>query len=143
LSVILLRHARAGDRQAWKGDDALRPLDERGRAQALALRDELSDREIRRIVSSPYRRCIETVEPLAAQLGLPVELDDRLAEGVPTRLARTLLTELDGGLACTHGDVIEAAIGHSLKKGAAAVIDVGPASVGADDLAVLEELPAP
>jgi hypothetical protein len=53
-------------------------------------------------------------------------------------LARTLLAELDGGLACTHGDVIEAVLGHGLKKGAAAVIDVGP-----DGISVLEELPAP
>jgi hypothetical protein len=39
--------------------------------------------------------------------------------------------------------VIETVIGHGLKKGAAAVLDVGPAGVGPDSLAVLEELPAP
>jgi 8-oxo-dGTP diphosphatase len=137
VSVLLLRHARAGERAAWTDDDTLRPLDERGLHQALALRD-LSQRAIGRIVSSPYRRCVETVEPLADALGLPVELDDRLAEGAPPQLALALLAELDGGLACTHGDVIEAVLGYGLRKGAVVVADVGPGGA-----VVLEALPAP
>jgi len=137
VSVLLLRHARAGERAAWTGDDRLRPLDERGLRQALALR-ELAQRAIGRIVSSPYRRCVETVEPLAEALGIPIELDDRLAEGASTQLALSLLGELDGGLACTHGDVIEAVLGYGLRKGAVAVTDVGP-----DGAVVLEALPAP
>lgn len=99
---------------------------------------ELSQRSIGRIVSSPYLRCAETVEPLADALGLPVELDDRLAEGAPRLLALSLLAELDGGLACTHGDVIQAVLGYGLRKGAVAVADVGP-----DGAAVLEARPAP
>jgi 8-oxo-dGTP diphosphatase len=101
------------------------------------LRD-LSPRGIDRVVSSPYRRCIETVEPLAGALGLPVEVDDRLAEGASRRRALALLVELDGGLACTHGDVIEAVLGYGLRKGAVAVTEVSPGGA-----AVLEALPAP
>ena len=137
MSVLLLRHARAGERAAWTGDDTLRPLDDRGLRQALALRD-LAQRAIGRIVSSPYRRCVETVEPLAEALGIPIELDDRLAEGASPQLALALLAELDGGLACMHGDVIEAVLGYGLRKGAVAVTDVGP-----DGAVVLEALPAP
>ena len=137
MSVLLLRHARAGERAAWTGDDTLRPLDDRGLRQALALRD-LAQRAIGRIVSSPYRRCVETVEPLAEALGIPIELDDRLAEGASPQLALALLAELDGGLACTHGDVIEAVLGYGLRKGAVAVTDVGPGGA-----VVLEALPAP
>jgi 8-oxo-dGTP diphosphatase len=137
VSVLLLRHARAGERAAWTGDDTLRPLDDRGLRQALALRD-LAQRAIGRIVSSPYRRCVETVEPLADALGIPIELDDRLAEGASPQLALALLAELDCGLACTHGDVIEAVLGYGLRKGAVAVTDVGP-----DGAVVLEALPAP
>ena len=137
MSVLLLRHARAGERAAWTGDDTLRPLDDRGLRQALALR-ELAQRAIGRIVSSPYRSCVETVEPLAEALGIPIELDDRLAEGASPQLALALLAELDGGLACTHGDVIEAVLGYGLRKGAVAVTDVGP-----DGAVVLEALPAP
>jgi phosphohistidine phosphatase SixA len=137
MTVLLLRHAWAGERDEWSGDDMLRPLDERGRLQALALR-ELSQRPIGRIVSSPYRRCVETVEPLAGALGISVELDDRLAEGTPPPLALSLLAGLDGGLACTHGDVIKAVLGYGLRKGAAAVTDIGR-----EGAAALEALPAP
>jgi len=134
---VLLRHASAGDRDAWVGDDRLRPLDERGRRQALALH-ELADRGIRRIASSPYVRCIETVEPLAATLGLEVEIDARLAEGADPDDALAFLSELDGGVACTHGDVVEALLGRGLKKGAAAIVEVK-----ANELHVTKKLPAP
>lgn len=134
---MLLRHASAGDRGAWAGDDLLRPLDERGRRQALALR-ELADRGIRRIASSPYVRCIETVEPLAATLALTIEVDARLAEGADPDDALAFLAELDGGVACTHGDVVEALLGRGLKKGAAAIVEVK-----ANELRVAKKLPAP
>jgi 8-oxo-dGTP diphosphatase len=138
MTVLLLRHASAGDRDAWDDDDELRPLDKRGRKQAQALTELPATRSIERIVSSPYRRCVESVEALADARGLPIELDERLAEGVPTHLTLGLLAELDGGLACTHGDVIEAVVGFGLRKGAAVVIDVGPTGV-----TVLEKLRAP
>ena len=66
-------------------------------------------------MSSPYTRCVETVEPLAAELGLEVELDDRLAEGAGSAAAAELLQE-DGVVACTHGDVIHNLLGRGLKK---------------------------
>jgi 8-oxo-dGTP diphosphatase len=138
VSVVLLRHARAGERGAWSFDDRLRPLDERGREQAAALRDVLSSRAIDRIVSSPYLRCIETVEPLADVRGLRIEPDVRLAEGAAQHDALSLLSELEGGLACTHGDVIEGLLGYGLRKGAAVVIDVK-----GDEVIVRAALPAP
>jgi 8-oxo-dGTP diphosphatase len=121
MSVILLRHASAGDRDAWVGDDRVRPLDAAGRAQAASLRGAMP---VTRVVSSPYVRCVETVEPLAASLGLEVELDERLAEGGSRAGARALLAELDGGVACTHGDIVEAVLGTPLDKGAAVVLDL-------------------
>jgi hypothetical protein len=80
--------------------------------------------EVRRIVSSPFLRCVETVEPLAAALGLAVEQDDRLGEGAGGRGAIELLRE-EGLVACTHGDVAEEVLGHGLKKAAAAVLHDG------------------
>jgi 8-oxo-dGTP diphosphatase len=138
VSVLLLRHAWAGDRDAWSGDDRLRPLDERGRTQAIALRDLLSGRRIARVVSSPYVRCVESVGPLAAALGVTVEVDDRLAEGASRESALSLLAALDEGLACTHGDVIEELLGYGLRKGAAVV-----ANAERGEIAVEEALPAP
>ena len=73
------------------------------------------------VVSSPAVRCVQTVEPLAAALGLEVELDDRLAEGGGSS-ARVLLEE-DGVVACTHGDVIFELLGYGLKKARYVVFD--------------------
>jgi 8-oxo-(d)GTP phosphatase len=119
VSVILLRHASAGKRDAWHDDDRLRPLDKRGRAQAVALRDLLRARGVRHVVSSPYVRCTQTVAPLE----LEIVTDERLAEGAPVKETLALLHELGDAVACTHGDVIEAVLGRSLKKGAAVLLD--------------------
>jgi broad specificity phosphatase PhoE len=121
MSAVLLRHASAGDRDDWDGDDRLRPLDERGRLESQALVTLLLPLGVRRIVSSPYVRCVQTVEPLARELGVEVEHDDHLAEGAGDGAA-SLLSE-DGVVACTHGDVIEGVLGYVLKKGAAAVLE--------------------
>ena len=130
MSVILLRHASAGKREDWSGDDRLRPLDKRGRAQAEALAGLLRARGVTHVVSSPYVRCMQTVTPL----GLEIVPDERLAEGAPLEVTLTLLRELDDSVACTHGDVIDAVLGRSLKKGAAVVLD---------GLQEIDEIPAP
>jgi phosphohistidine phosphatase SixA len=119
MTVVLLRHGSAGDRDRWDGDDRLRPLDKKGRRQAEALRDILLARGVTRALSSPYLRCTQTVAPL----GLDIEPDERLAEGASADDVRALLLEADGAVASTHGDVIENVIGFSIKKGAAVVLD--------------------
>ena len=130
MSVVLLRHASAGDRSKWKGDDRVRPLDKRGREQAEAISHALLSLGVKRVVSSPYVRCVQTVEPL----GLDIELDERLAEGAARDETLALLAGLDNAVACTHGDVIENVIGRSIKKGAAVVLE---------DAVVVDELAAP
>jgi 8-oxo-dGTP diphosphatase len=130
VTVILLRHASAGDREEWSGDDLLRPLDDRGRAQAEALGDVLRAHGVRRVLSSPYVRCLQTVAPL----GLEIVPDDRLAEGAPAEATLNLLRTVEDAVACTHGDVIEAVVGHSLPKGGAVLLD--------DDLLEVGEIPA-
>jgi broad specificity phosphatase PhoE len=123
VTSVLLRHASAGDRDRWDGPDRLRPLDKRGRRQAAELVELLRPFGLRRVVSSPYVRCVETVVPLAAALGVPVEEDDRLAEGAAPG-ADELLRE-DGVLACTHGDIVYDVLGNGLKKGGAVVLQGG------------------
>ncbi len=78
MSLLLIRHATAGDRQAWEADDRVRPVDERGRRQSDALVDTLAGYTIDRIVSSPYLRCVQSVQPLAEARGLEIELDEQL-----------------------------------------------------------------
>ena len=106
----LVRHADAGNRGAWVGDDFERPLDGHGQVQAEAIGAALADRPVRRILSSPYVRCVDTVVPLGRVLGLPVEASDTLAEGAYVADALNLLGSLAGAegdsVLCSHGDVI-------------------------------------
>ncbi len=110
MELYLVRHAHAADRGAWNGRDDGRPLTKKGRRQASGIADLLAEAGIERIVSSPARRCIETLEPLADRLGVPVEGDDRLAEGARCEASLALAEELRAAGAkvaiCSHGDVI-------------------------------------
>lgn len=72
--VVLMRHAHAGRRRDWKGDDALRPLDDAGVRQALYMTGILSCFAPTRVLSAEPVRCRQTVEPLGAMLGVPVEV---------------------------------------------------------------------
>lgn len=110
MSLLVVRHAKAGDREKWDAPDDLRPLTAKGEAQAEALVELLAGYEIDRVLSSPYLRCTQTVAPLAAARGLAVEPCDDLAEGeghAGTALARGLLTEPGYTVLCSHGDVVE------------------------------------
>jgi 8-oxo-(d)GTP phosphatase len=123
VTSVLLRHASAVDRYRWQEDDRLRPLDARGRLQAEALVEILRPLGVSRVVSSPYVRCVETVQPLADALEVPVEPDERLAEGAGTGALELL--RADGVVCCTHGDVAEAVLGRGLKKAAGVVLGGG------------------
>jgi broad specificity phosphatase PhoE len=74
----LVRHAHAGDKQAWQGPDSLRPLSVSGRQEAHGLLTQLRDYPIRRILSGPAVRCLQTVLPLAERRDLRVENADAL-----------------------------------------------------------------
>ena len=108
VTVFLIRHAHAGDRSAWVGDDRLRPLSLRGFAQADTIAQELGDLPITVVRSSPAIRCIQTVAPLARARMCTVESDARLVEGSDVDGVLALIDEfVDGDLAlCSHGDVI-------------------------------------
>jgi len=106
MPLLVVRHARAGRRSAWDGDDLERPLSSRGRAQAEALVPLLSGYRPRRILASPAVRCFETVRPLAEALDLPIESVGELAEGngpAALRLLRRMAGE--GAVLSTHGDI--------------------------------------
>jgi 8-oxo-dGTP diphosphatase len=119
--IYLLRHAKAGRRDIWEGPDALRPLTKAGRRQAEALVPVLEG-SMARIISSPYLRCVQTVEPLAEARGLRIETNEALAEGAPVEGALELgLAAAKSGPAvlCTHGDVMAFALEELLAAGAA------------------------
>jgi 8-oxo-dGTP diphosphatase len=107
-TAYLIRHAQAGDRGRWTGPDRLRPLTEKGHRQANGIVELLGEEPMNRIVSSSFVRCVESVEPLAAAVGLTIELSDELAEGAGPEAALQLMDGLEGRgiVVCTHGDVI-------------------------------------
>jgi len=80
MSLLLVRHASAGNRDEWTDHDHERPLDARGLEQAAQLPEVLSRFPIERILSSPAKRCVQTVEPIAAARGLTVEPREELSE---------------------------------------------------------------
>ena len=108
MTIYLVRHAKAGSRGEWEGPDDQRPLSKRGRRQADALVGVLAPEAPTRIISSPFVRCRQTVDPLGASLRLPVELSDALAEGAPLDETRALIGKIgdEATVLATHGDVI-------------------------------------
>ncbi len=119
MTLLLVRHADAGDRAAWTGDDLLRPLSATGRAQSEALATLHADRDLDLILSGPAKRCIDTVAPLAETRGLPVERTQALAEGATFEELDRLLTSLGDrdALLCSHADVIGAALTALWRRG--------------------------
>ncbi|MHB8465889.1 MAG: SixA phosphatase family protein [Acidimicrobiales bacterium] len=112
MTILLVRHARAGRRDKWRGDDRLRPLTKRGRAQAEALAVQVAPwlGENPELLSSPWLRCVQTLGPLAEPTGSEIGADDVLGEGMGTKAVEALAGWLKPHtvVVCTHGDVIEA-----------------------------------
>lgn len=84
-----------------------RPLNRAGHAQARALAQMLEKFAPERLLSSPYTRCVQTLEPLAVLLGVEVEPVEELAEGHGHEAFEFLrsIAEIDAAV-CSHGDVI-------------------------------------
>lgn len=117
--LYLVRHAAAGERQSWSGDDSLRPLSTRGEMQAAGLAKILADQRVEAILTSPYVRCVETVRPLAEATGLEIVEHPALAEGQGGKATRDLIRSLIGtnAVLCSHGDVIPAVLQWMVNKG--------------------------
>lgn len=109
--LYLVRHAKAGERRVWNGDDRDRPLSKKGHKQSELIGRRLATLKPTVLWSSPYVRCIETLEPLGEQIKLPVEVEQRLCEFEPVApLLDLLATAPDGAVMCSHGDLIPAAV---------------------------------
>jgi 8-oxo-dGTP diphosphatase len=106
--VYLVRHAHAGSKAKWEGPDLARPLSAQGRKEALGLIERLSSFPLGRVLSSPAERCLQTVQPLAARLGRPVEPNEVLGvDGTGLAVVELLADPaLDEAVLCTHGEII-------------------------------------
>lgn len=112
-AIHLVRHAKAGKRSE-RSDDILRPLDERGVEQAQRIAERLTSRPVERLLSSPATRCVQTLEPLATQLGQSIEIVDELWEGQAAQPVVSLLHRIasagGGAVLSSHGDIIPAVL---------------------------------
>jgi 8-oxo-(d)GTP phosphatase len=82
-TLMLVRHCKAADREEWAGSDRDRPLIERGTAQAERLARYLAPSGPAMVASSPWLRCVQTADPVAATAGLEVTIDPRLGYDAP------------------------------------------------------------
>jgi phosphohistidine phosphatase SixA len=118
VSIYIVRHAKAGSRHDWGGDDTERPLTKAGRRQADALAERLGGGHVAGLWSSPYVRCVQTLEPLGRAHDLEVQRELRLAEGARLDQILALFAELpDGAVACSHGDVIPGLLDALVRRG--------------------------
>jgi 8-oxo-dGTP diphosphatase len=137
--VHVIRHAEAGDRKRWRGPDEARPLTDGGHRQAERLVALFADQPFVQLFSSPFVRCVQTLEPLARVRSLPIDLRDELTEGRPWEYLEKLILEAEGDgptAVCVHGDVfrglmsdlfergVARPLNQSLRKGATWVLEV-------------------
>lgn len=110
-ALVVLRHAAARSRKAWRGDDRLRPLLVPGLRQSEALAALLAAYDVSRVVTSSSTRCVQTVAPYSARSGWPLEPYDDLSEeeasaGSVVEHVDALLHGHEGSVLCTHRPVL-------------------------------------
>jgi 8-oxo-dGTP pyrophosphatase MutT (NUDIX family)/phosphohistidine phosphatase SixA len=114
--TLLVRHGHAGERKNWAGPDSLRPIDALGLEQATGLVGVLVPFGPRRLFAATPLRCKQTLEPLSAELALPIVIDSAFAEpseaeevDAKAKLAAARLIELrdgDPAAICSQGKLI-------------------------------------
>ncbi|AIQ56240.1 histidine phosphatase family protein [Paenibacillus borealis] len=75
-NLYFVRHAHS----AYSADELNRPLPERGQADAQKITELLIHENIHVLLSSPYKRAIQTIEGLAGPLGLELVLEEDFRE---------------------------------------------------------------
>ncbi|HXW34047.1 MAG TPA: phosphoglycerate mutase family protein [Acidimicrobiales bacterium] len=111
MQLLLVRHGNAGSKVRWKGADRERPLSTKGKRQSQWLADTVVPMAPSRIVTSPYVRCLQTIEPLAAKLDLKPKTSPDLVPDAGDR-ALALVERLGRSrvagdiVVCTHGEVL-------------------------------------
>lgn len=118
MSLFLIRHAKAGKRSQWDADDSLRPLVEIGLKQSESIAESIVRLSPTALFSSPYVRCMQTLQPLAQLRGLTVQSHHLLAEGADfVATVEWIHTLSDGTVMCSHGDVIPQVINALERRG--------------------------
>ena len=112
-TVLIVRHATAGSKSKYNGDDRKRPLDKHGRAQAESLVGQLLAFGAAELFAADRVRCHQTLDPLAEELGVPVHNEPALtaeAYADNRKTARQRILEIAATattpVICTQGEVI-------------------------------------
>lgn len=112
-TVLIVRHATAGSKSRYSGDDRKRPLDKHGRAQAEALVGQLLAFGAGDLFAADRVRCHQTLDPLAEELGVPVHTEPALtaeAYADNRKKSRQRVLEIaataEHPVICTQGEVI-------------------------------------
>jgi 8-oxo-dGTP diphosphatase len=120
--IIVVRHGQAEPKKSWAGSDAARPLVARGRRQADLLGQIIGGDRLKRVISSPAERCVQTVQPFAQRRNVAVELSDQLATDAghaAVDLCRRLLSSEPADstvVLCTHREVLVELLPHVSKE---------------------------
>jgi 8-oxo-dGTP diphosphatase len=110
-ALVVLRHAKARSRDAWRKDDRERPLIRLGQAQSQRLVPLLAAFDVTSVHTSPSVRCVDTVGPFVDTTGWPVKKYDELSEeGASVKgvvgLVDSLVDVGESTVICTHRPVL-------------------------------------
>ena len=111
--TIVLRHAKAKPRSSWSRAEQERPLAATGRRQALSVQGLVLAWRPEKLVSSPWRRCVETIAPVVKATRLPLKTKSAFTETTARerpkksrRAMRDLLGRRRAQVMCTHRPVL-------------------------------------
>jgi phosphohistidine phosphatase len=145
MRLYFLRHGNAASRQEWSGDDALRPLTEKGMRTLDGVAAFLADQRlgIDLVVTSPLVRASQTAQLVAKRLGLAdrLETDERLASGFgPAALGELVRSHADLGalMLVGHEPDFSNTIGALIGRGRVVCKKAGLACVNVLDIATME-----
>ncbi|RFD74625.1 NUDIX hydrolase [Gardnerella vaginalis] len=93
-TLILVRHGKAESRKGWQGSEATRPITPLGSAASYALGRELACYAPNKIVSSPWKRCLETVDAFAKNSSINIEKVAELTEDFHEKNPKSTLNVL-------------------------------------------------
>jgi 8-oxo-dGTP diphosphatase len=112
-ALIALRHGKAVPPGDWSGEDATRPLTERGVTQAVANVPTVSAWRPRKLITSPAVRCVATVAPLAAAYGLKTKQESGISQdahesgvGTVREVIGKRVRKRKSAVLCSHGPVL-------------------------------------
>lgn len=112
-ALIIVRHGKAFPRSKWHETEHVRPLLALGTRQSMALTGLLAAWRIKRVVSSPWKRCVATLKPYSAAVGRSIKtvapLSEKANAANPKKTAKALIAILEKGkptVICTHRPVL-------------------------------------